>query len=156
MNNYIGALGLAAGAGLVAYCAYFDRKRRNAPDYREKVTARREKEREAYAKLDEEIEIPNPEDKLALEQFFVRQVELGETLLQSNVDRAVEHLCYAIVFCPRPDNLIQYFQEALPTDAYAKMCALLPEVNKKASEVLKKAKSDATTSGIKITEEDVE
>lgn len=31
-----------AGAGaLLAYCVYFDRKRRSAPDYREKVTKRR-------------------------------------------------------------------------------------------------------------------
>ena len=33
------SIGIACGVGFLAYCIYFDHKRRNAPDYRDKVRA---------------------------------------------------------------------------------------------------------------------
>lgn len=141
MNGYINiqAVGIACGIGFLAYCIYFDHKRRNAPDYIEKVKARREQERKAREK-DEEIELPPCDDKAAIEKFFVKEIEIGEELIQAGeVDRAVKHLSYAVVLCPQPQQLLKYMKEVLPPSAYAKLVENLTIAQAKVSEAYKKA-----------------
>ena len=148
MNSYFNlqTVGIACGAGFLAYCLYFDHKRRNDPDYTKKVRERREKERQARENQDE-IEIPSVEDKSAIEKFFVREIEIGEELIQAGeVDRAVKHLSYAVVLCPQPQQLLQYMREVLPTGAYTKLVENIPIANKRVAEAYKKSN---------LTEEDV-
>lgn len=129
----IKTVGAACGIGFLAYCAYFDHKRRSAPDYREKVRARREKERQAREADD--IEIPPSDDKESVEKFFVRQIEIGEELMiAGEVDRAVKHLSYAVCYCPQPQNLLKYMREVLPSTAYTKLVEQLPVANKRVAE----------------------
>lgn len=130
-------VGIACGAGLLAYCIYFDHKRRNAPDYREKVKARRERQRKE--RDDDNIELPPNDDKEAIEKFFVREIEMGEELIQAGeVDRAVKHISYAIVFCPQPQSLLQYMKEVLPPSAYVKLVENLAVANKRVKETYQK------------------
>lgn len=137
MSSYISpkTIGIACGAiGLIAYCIYFDRKRRSDPNYREKVQARRERERKSREEQDE-VELPPENNKSAMEKFFVREIEIGEELIQAGeVDRAVKHLSYAVVFCPQPSQLLAYMKEILPTDAYKKLVDSLEVVNKRVVE----------------------
>ena len=133
--NYldIRLIGTACGVGFLAYCLYFDHQRRNASDYREKVRARRERQRKALE--EEDIELPPENDKEAIERFFVKEIEKGEELMQAGeVDRAVKHLSYAIVFCPQPQNLLKYMREVLPTTAYNKLIENLSVANKRVAE----------------------
>lgn len=126
-------VGAACGIGLLAYCLYFDHKRRNAPDYREKVMARRERQRKA--RENDDIELPPSDDKDAIEKFFVKEIEIGEELLQSGeVERAVKHLSYAVVFCPQPQSLLQYMKEILPASAYVKLVENVAIANKRVKE----------------------
>lgn len=124
-------IGVACGIGLLAYCFYFDHKRRNAPDYKLKVILRREKERIAREK-DEEVQLPDLNDKAAVEAFFIREIELGDELIQAgDLDRAVKHMSYAVALCPQPEQFLRYLRESLPTTAYSKLMDNLPIVNKK-------------------------
>lgn len=149
MNSYLNVqtLGIACGIGFLAYCLYFDHKRRNAPDYKEKVRARREQQRRAEESEDE-IELPPVNDKAAIESFFVKEIEIGEELIQAGkVDRALKHLSYAVVLCPQPAQLLQYMKEVLPTSAYAKLVEKVPEASQRVNEAYKKSN---------LTEDDVE
>lgn len=140
MTSYISpkTLGVVCGVGFLAYCVYFDRKRRNAPDYRSRVAGRRERER--LAKQNEDlIELPPVDDKAAVEKFFVKEIEIGEALMQSGeVDRSVRHLSYAVVLCPQPQQLLGYLREFLPTDAYQKLVENISIANKRVGEAYKK------------------
>lgn len=150
MNSYLNlqSLGIACGIGFLAYCLYFDQKRRNAPDYKDKVRAKRERERQAKESEDE-IELPAVDDKAAIEKFFVKEIEIGEELIQAGeVDRAVKHLSYAVVLCPQPQQLLQYMREVLPPSAYLKLVENLSVANKRVAEAYKKSSS--------LTIEDVE
>lgn len=128
------AITCGIGLGFLAYCVWFDRQRRNHPDYRDKVRAKREKER-ASRESDDEIELPSLDDRAAIEKFFVKEIEIGEELIQSGeVDRAVKHLSYAVVLCPQPQQLLQYMREILPSDAYTKLVENLAIANKRVAD----------------------
>lgn len=136
MSNYINAqtVGIACGVGFLAYCVYFDHKRRIAPDYRDKVRARREKERLARESEDE-IELPSVDDEAGLEKFFVKEIEIGERLMyEGELDRAIKHLAYAVALCPQPQQLLQYLKEVLPTNGHVKLIEQLKIANQRVSE----------------------
>lgn len=149
MNSYLNVqtVGLACGIGFLAYCLYFDHKRRNDPEYEKKVRAKRERERQAKEDEDK-IELPPFNDKTAIERFFVKEIEVGEELIQAGeVDRAVKHLSYAVVLCPQPSQLLQYMREILPTDAYTKLVENIAIATKVVDKAYKKSS---------LSEEDVE
>lgn len=123
--------------GFLAYCAYFDRYRRNAPDYKDKVRARRERNRKAREASD--IELPQEHDKESIEKFFVKQIEMGEECLQADdVDKAIKHFSYAVVFCPQPQSLLKYMRELLPSSSYSQLIDNLSVVNKRVSETYRR------------------
>lgn len=134
-------IGAACGVGFLAYCAYFDHQRRSAPDYRDRVRARRERIKKAQEQDD--VELPPENDKEAIEKFFVKQIEVGEELMQADdIEKAVKHFAYAIVFCPQPQNLLKYMKEALPTTAYAKLLDYLSVANKRVTETYRRIVQD--------------
>lgn len=127
-------LGIACGAGFLAYCIYFDNKRRNAPDYKQKVRERREEDRKAREKR-EEIELPSLDDKQACEQFFVRQLEIGDELIHAgDTDRAAIHMSHAVAFCPQPEQFLKYLRGALPQGTYEQIIDGLVPINKRLTE----------------------
>lgn len=140
MSGYLNlqTIGIACGVGFLAYCLYFDHKRRNAPDYKDKVKARRVQEREDKEK-EGEIELPPCDDKTAIERFFVKEIEIGEELIQAGeIDKAVVHLSYAVVLCPQPEQLLRYMKEVLPPSAYTKLVDNIAIANRKVGETYKR------------------
>lgn len=128
--NYL-ALGLGAGLGLVGYCIYFDHKRRQDPNYKENVRQRRERNKKAQEKQNI-IELPPLNDKEATEAFFIRQIGIGEELIQGgDVDQAVIHFSYAVALCPQPNQLMGYMKELLPTSAFIKLTEAVQIANKR-------------------------
>lgn len=148
MNSYQ-KIGVSFGVGFLAYCLYFDYKRRSHPDYQARVRARRELERHEKELKDEVVpDLPPSHDKAALEKFFITEIETGEELIQAgDFDRAVKHLSYAVVLCPQPQQLLAYMKESLPASAYKKLVECLPAVNERVNEAFKKSS---------LTEDDVE
>lgn len=131
----INYLTIGVGAGLfLTYCIYFDHKRRQDPLYQEKVRQRRENARQAKEK-ENKIELPNLDDKRAVEEFFIKQIEIGEELIQAgDIDRGVVHFSYAVALCPQPNQLLSYMKEILPTNAFSKLTEQLVLANKRLTE----------------------
>uniref|UniRef100_A0A8R1XQC0 Mitochondrial import receptor subunit TOM20 homolog n=1 Tax=Onchocerca volvulus TaxID=6282 RepID=A0A8R1XQC0_ONCVO len=122
-QRIITAAGIAAAA-FIGYCIYFDHKRRSAPDYKQKIR----EQRRATAKKKQPISLPNPQNATEMQAFFLQEVQLGEELLADGhtVD-GIEHLCNAITLCGQPSQLIQIFQQTLPSEHFALLVQKLPE-----------------------------
>ena len=103
-------VGIVAGLGAASfllYCIYFDHKRRSAPDFKEKLKARRKRASKEEGSQIKSLELPNLSDQEAVQRFFLRQVQIGEELLgQGDVENGVEHLSMAVAVCGQPHSLL--------------------------------------------------
>eukprot|EP00096_Caligus_rogercresseyi_P007582 TRINITY_DN2550_c0_g1_i1.p1 TRINITY_DN2550_c0_g1~~TRINITY_DN2550_c0_g1_i1.p1 ORF type:complete len:169 (-),score=46.93 TRINITY_DN2550_c0_g1_i1:186-692(-) len=158
-------LGLSAAAFL-GYCIYFDRQRRTAPDFRQKL---REKRRSAAKKAKyggeggSDIELPDFSDHEAVQRFFLKEVQCGEDLLgQGNISNGVEHLSLAVAVCGQPHALLGVLQQTLPNHIYSLLLQNLDIAQKRvrnhATSTIKGLRKDNTppSSAAAMNEEDVE
>jgi len=151
-------LGIAAGvcgSMFLAYCVYFDHKRRSHPAFRQKLREKRLKERKQQksSKLDSS-QLPDLKDYEAVQKFFMQEVQLGEELLGlGDVDNGVEHLSNAVAVCGQPQQLLQVLQQTLPPQVFALLLQRLPIASQRL------ARTAAETSGgmsASMVEDDVE
>uniref|UniRef100_A0A3P9BT61 Mitochondrial import receptor subunit TOM20 homolog n=1 Tax=Maylandia zebra TaxID=106582 RepID=A0A3P9BT61_9CICH len=68
------------GALFIAYCVYFDRKRRSDPRFKEKLRERRRKQKVSSEKTGL-TKLPNLKDEEAVQKFFLEEIQLAEELL---------------------------------------------------------------------------
>ncbi|XP_059484284.1 mitochondrial import receptor subunit TOM20 homolog [Neocloeon triangulifer] len=141
-------IGIAAGiCGTIflGYCFYFDRCRRNDPNFKKKL---RERRRNLKANLkNTSSKLPNMNDHEAVQRFFIQEVQLGEELLgQGDVEGGVEHLANAVSVCGQPQQLLQVLQQTLPPQVFYLLMQQLPAV-------MNKGLSGAT---VTVSEDDVE
>uniref|UniRef100_A0A7N5ZRA8 Translocase of outer mitochondrial membrane 20 n=1 Tax=Anabas testudineus TaxID=64144 RepID=A0A7N5ZRA8_ANATE len=126
------------GALFVAYCIYFDRKRRSDPRFKEKL-----RERKCLSwrgKL-----LPDLKDPEAVQKFFLEEIQLGEELLsQGEFEKGVDHLTNAIAVCGQPQQLLQVLQQTLPPPVFQMLLTKLPSI------------SQRIISSQSLTEDDVE
>lgn len=115
-------LGLGLGAvAVIGYCFYFDRRRRCAPDFKQKL---REKRRAAAKRAKNSPSggpaLPDFADQEAVQRFFLQEVQLGEELLaQGDISNGVEHLSLAVAVCGQPHSLLSVLQQTLPPQIYS-------------------------------------
>lgn len=150
LSGYINwqTVGIACGVGVLGYCIYFDHKRRNDPNYRNNVRARREQER-IEAENKERIELPPLDDQESVQKFIVSKMEMGEEYIQAgDIDKGANHLSYAIALCPQPDQVLKYMRETLPSSAFLKLVECVT--------IAKKRVDEARRARYRISEEDVE
>ncbi|XP_026209593.1 translocase of outer mitochondrial membrane 20 [Anabas testudineus] len=132
------------GALFVAYCIYFDRKRRSDPRFKEKLRERRKRnnissEKSAITRL------PDLKDPEAVQKFFLEEIQLGEELLsQGEFEKGVDHLTNAIAVCGQPQQLLQVLQQTLPPPVFQMLLTKLPSI------------SQRIISSQSLTEDDVE
>ena len=106
-------------AAFLGYCIYFDQKRRSAPDFKEKLKAKRRKAAQDKAGGNK-FALPNFSDQEAIQKFFLHEVQLGEELLsQGDIENGVEHLSMAVAVCGQPHSLLGVLQQTLPSPVYA-------------------------------------
>ncbi|XP_054456202.1 translocase of outer mitochondrial membrane 20 [Anoplopoma fimbria] len=121
----------ACGALFIAYCIYFDRKRRSDPRFKEKLLERRRKhnvssEKSGVARL------PDLKDAEAVQKFFLEEIQLGEELLsQGDFENGVEHLTNAIAVCGQPQQLLQVLQQTLPPPVFQMLLTKLPTISQR-------------------------
>jgi len=84
-------VGGASAAAFVAYCFYFDYKRRNAPDYQEKVKQKRTQEQQKKQQAVNTINDPE-----AMKQFFTMSMAKGQELRDSQPQEAAKHFANAV------------------------------------------------------------
>ncbi|XP_036978563.1 translocase of outer mitochondrial membrane 20 [Acanthopagrus latus] len=132
------------GALFIAYCIYFDRKRRSDPQFKERLRERRRKknvskEKSGLAKL------PDLKDAEAVQKFFLEEIQVGEELLsQGEFEKGVDHLTNAIAVCGQPQQLLQVLQQTLPPPVFQMLLTKLPTI------------SQRIISAQSLTEDDVE
>lgn len=117
------AVGVAVVAG---YCVYFDNKRRNDPLFKEKLKERRRKNRELLLQKNKRG-IPDLKDHSAVQQYFLQEIQLGETLLAAgDLENGVEHLANALTVCGQPNQLLGVLQQTLPPNVFSALIEKLP------------------------------
>ncbi|CAF2325168.1 unnamed protein product [Rotaria sp. Silwood2] len=120
----VAAVGL--GVSFVGYCVYFDRKRRNAPDFVEKLKAKRHKHKTSAGSSRNDIHMSNPE---AMHRYFLEQIQQGEDCLsRGDFDNGIDHLAKAVVACSQPQNLMGFFQQTLPSEVFQELIGRLSEL----------------------------
>uniref|UniRef100_A0A3Q0REE9 Uncharacterized protein n=1 Tax=Amphilophus citrinellus TaxID=61819 RepID=A0A3Q0REE9_AMPCI len=114
------------GVFFVAYCIYFDRKRRSDPRFKEKLRERRRKQKVSSEKS-ALTKLPNLNDEEAVQKFFLEEIQLAEELLaQGELDTAVDHLTNAVAVCGQPQQLLQVLQQTLPPPVFQILLTRLP------------------------------
>ncbi|XP_068149178.1 mitochondrial import receptor subunit TOM20 homolog B [Drosophila tropicalis] len=130
------AIGIAAGVAgtlFIGYCIYFDKKRRDDPEYKKKFASvsRRRNRKTGSAKPG----MPNLNDHEAIERYFLQEIQLGETLIaRGDFETGVEHLANAIVVCGQPARLLQVLQSSLPAQVFAMLIIKMQEFGNRAAE----------------------
>ncbi|CAI5681577.1 unnamed protein product [Oreochromis niloticus] len=139
------------GALFVGYCIYFDRKRRNDPNFKNRLRERRRKqkaakERAGLAKLLHTnvteiscdclllavLQLPDLKDAEAVQKFFLEEIQLGEELLaQGDYEKGVDHLTNAIAVCGQPQQLLQVLQQTLPPPVFQMLLTKLPSISQR-------------------------
>lgn len=109
----LGVLGLG-------YCIYFDQRRRQDPEYKKKVKARRLKAVEPKDNaLSGVTKISDLKDVEAVRMFFQQEIQLGEELLRIGAEEvAVDHLSNAVAVCGEPLHLLVILHQTLPEHVF--------------------------------------
>ncbi|XP_063297299.1 mitochondrial import receptor subunit TOM20 homolog [Pelobates fuscus] len=132
------------GALFLGYCIYFDRKRRNDPNFKNRLKEKRRKQKLAKEKAGQS-KLPDLKDAEAIQKFFLEEIQLGEELLaQGDFEKGVDHLTNAIAVCGQPQQLLQVLQQTLPPPVFQMLLTKLPTI------------SQRIVSSQTLTEDDVE
>ncbi|KAM7409017.1 hypothetical protein PAMA_002642 [Pampus argenteus] len=119
------------GALFIAYCVYFDRKRRSDPHFKKKIRERRRKHNVTNEKSGLAM-LPHLKDADAVHKFFLEEIQLGEELLsQGEFEKGVDHLTNAIAVCGQPQQLLQVFQQTLPSPVFQMLLTKLPSIGQR-------------------------
>ncbi|XP_039392132.1 TOMM20-like protein 1 [Mauremys reevesii] len=115
----------ACGLALLGYGLYFDRQRRNAPDFQRKLRQKRRKEREKAKEHD--VELCEMKNIGRVREFFLQEVQLGEHWLSKGEHKkSVEHLTNAISVCAQPHQLLQILHNTLPPQVFEMLMQRVP------------------------------
>ncbi|XP_017279733.1 translocase of outer mitochondrial membrane 20 [Kryptolebias marmoratus] len=121
----------ACGVLFVAYCIYFDRKRRSDPRFKEKLRERRKKQ-VVSSESAGVFKLPDLKDPEAVQKFFLEEIQLGEELLsQGDFESGVDHLTNAIAVCGQPQQLLQVLQQTLPPPVFQMLLTKLPTISQR-------------------------
>ncbi|CAF0761949.1 unnamed protein product [Adineta ricciae] len=120
----VAAVGL--GVSFVGYCVYFDRKRRNAPDFSEKLKAKRRKQKQTVDTSQSHVNTGDPDE---MRRYFLEQIQQGEDCLsRGDLNNGVDHLAKAVAVCSQPQNLMALFQQTLPPEIFQEIIIRLPRI----------------------------
>ncbi|XP_071963667.1 mitochondrial import receptor subunit TOM20 homolog [Antedon mediterranea] len=142
----VGLIAGIAGSIFLGYCVYFDRKRRSAPDFRQKLKEKRAQKAKTKptSKASQQSELPDLQNPEAVQKFFLDEVQLGEELLaQGDFDNGVDHLSNAVAVCGQPQQLLQVLQQTLPPQVFQMLIQKLPGTSQR----LAAASAAASASG---------
>ncbi|CAF0729956.1 unnamed protein product [Adineta ricciae] len=131
----VAAVGL--GVSFVGYCVYFDRKRRNAPDFSEKLKAKRRKQKQTVDISQSHVNTSDPDE---MRRYFLEQIQQGEDCLSR---------AKAVAVCSQPQNLMALFQQTLPPELFQEIIIRLPRIAQTMN-------SSSMGGGAIITEPDLE
>ena len=134
--NRLSVVSVLAGgicAGFLAYCVYFDRKRRSDPTFKIKLREKRLKEEiEKNKKTSQIDDYPDLSDSTGLESFFVSQMQLGQQLLSSgDIENGTEHIAFAVLINPNKEELLSFLSSQLPDEVFQMIMQKIPKCGEK-------------------------
>ncbi|KRZ66724.1 Mitochondrial import receptor subunit TOM20 -like protein B [Trichinella papuae] len=123
-----------AGALFVAYCIYFDRKRRQDPQYKKKVAEKRKKQTEMTKKKNK-IKLPtNPLEMQAFVSYHAQLLE--ECASRNKYEEAAEHLAYIFACSGESGQMQDMVRYMFPPIVMQQMESKLPAVREELYSVL--------------------
>ncbi|RWS27073.1 mitochondrial import receptor subunit TOM20-like protein [Leptotrombidium deliense] len=150
-NKWQIAAGVCGGLFL-AYCVYFDRKRRSDPEFKQKLREKRKAAKKLRESGSGATPLPDMRDFEAVQRFFIQEVQKGEELLgMGDVENGVEHLSNAVAVCVQPQQLLQVLQQTLPPQIFQLLLARLPVVSQRIANSAAESRSSK-----EMVEDDVE
>ncbi|KAH8247139.1 hypothetical protein KR032_010745, partial [Drosophila birchii] len=112
MIKLLKLMAAVSGMMFLGYCVYFDKKRRNDPDFRRKLHERRSRRPAVNSG-------PRDLSDKEMEKFFLEQMQRGQDLIvNGDIEGGVDHLISAIFVCNQPGKLIHVLQSTLPTEIF--------------------------------------
>ena len=104
------------GGLFLAYCVYFDHKRRSAPDFKKKLRAKREQQRREEERRNAP-KYPNFKNEAEVQKYFFEEIQAGEDFLaRGEVEEGVLHLANAVAASGQPTQLLNLLKQSLPPD----------------------------------------
>uniref|UniRef100_A0A1I7TFE1 Mitochondrial import receptor subunit TOM20 homolog n=1 Tax=Caenorhabditis tropicalis TaxID=1561998 RepID=A0A1I7TFE1_9PELO len=139
-SNVVLAAGIA-GAAFLGYCIYFDHKRINAPDYKDKIRQKRRNQagggtsiRRAPAAGNEIL--PDVTDPSQMQRFFLQEVQLGEELMAAgNIEEGAVHIANAVMLCGESQQLLSIFQQTLSEEQFRAVVQQLPSTRERLADL---------------------
>ncbi|CAO4379174.1 unnamed protein product [Caenorhabditis nigoni] len=140
-SNVVLAAGVA-GAAFLGYCIYFDHKRINAPDYKDKIRQKRRAQagsggmaaRRPPAGGNEMA--PDVTDPSQMQRFFLQEVQLGEELMAAgNVEEGAVHIANAVMLCGESQQLLSIFQQTLSEEQFRAVVQQLPSTRERLADM---------------------
>ena len=104
------------GISFIGYCIYFDRRRRNDPNFKNKLKERRkvkliEVQEGGASKRGDQF------DKESVVPLFIREVMMGENMqIRGNLTECIDHYCLAVLLCSadRRREFLNHLKCAIP------------------------------------------
>lgn len=143
----VASFGIATA--VLGYCVYFDHKRRSAPDFKEKLIAKRKAQKEQAFKAEQAKQQrgraappagAGPQGTVSLEELkgvLMQELQVGQMLAkQGDKQNAAQHLANAVLLTSQvnggdptaPQQLIQLLQMQMPEDVFMTMMMYLQKV----------------------------
>ncbi|EFP05684.1 hypothetical protein GCK72_018275 [Caenorhabditis remanei] len=140
-SNVVLAAGVA-GAAFLGYCIYFDHKRINAPDYKDKIRQKRRTQAGAGGMAvrrpvagGAEV-LPDVSDPSQMQRFFLQEVQLGEELMAAgNVEEGAVHIANAVMLCGESQQLLSIFQQTLSEEQFRAVVQQLPSTRERLADL---------------------
>lgn len=108
-SNLVMCVGIATTL-LVGVCTFLDYKRTTHPDYKNRILKKREKN---------EHPLKLPKSREVIQRFFLQEVFLGESLLDSgDIEQAIGHFTKAVNLCREPAELLKAMKSTLPANVF--------------------------------------
>ncbi|XP_004426256.1 PREDICTED: TOMM20-like protein 1 [Ceratotherium simum simum] len=129
VRTLLGLLAALAAGGAVAflaYCVYFDRKRRCDPAFRRRLRDKRRARQQQQAG-GRGAQLWDPAKNEKLRERFLQEVRMGELWLSRGEHRmGVEHLSNALLVCGQPQELLKVFKHTLPPKVFEMLLHKIP------------------------------
>ncbi|KAF6200226.1 hypothetical protein GE061_006529 [Apolygus lucorum] len=115
------------GAAFLAYCLYFDRKRRQEQDFKKKRLTKK-----ASKTGTDGMQVLNLQDTIAVRNFVYGEFDKGRELLtKGHMEEGLHHLATAIALCGEQEHLLKMLEQSMPPLLYNLLVQKIPEIKQK-------------------------
>ncbi|BFF89225.1 mitochondrial import receptor subunit TOM20 homolog [Drosophila madeirensis] len=126
-------LAISAVSSVLGFCVYYDKKRREDPDYKRKVRTRRlnaklaKEQKQRAATVAAMAQAPQaPAQALSglvrpnTEQYFLEQIHLGELrILAGDIETGITHMINATRVCIRLQTFLNMLESTLSEEVFS-------------------------------------